>query len=112
VNGQRTNVVDIHITKETGVRVEGWAVDSNAGDSANGVFVSIDGRSDFPAFVGLERPDVADHFHSTNYEAAGFVSYIRSSRIPVGEHTLQLKVVSHDGSGYRTCRALRLRVVE
>jgi hypothetical protein len=96
----------------SGLRVYGWAVDLTTRQTASQVFVNVDGRTDFPALLGRPRPDVYRAFGNLKYSEAGFISYIRTSRLSDGEHALELKVVSHDGSGYWTCNDARIRVVE
>jgi hypothetical protein len=111
VNGQAGPVVTVDHHDTSGVRVEGWAVDHSASEPSQ-VFVSIDRSIDFPALVGNPRPDVADVLHNPDYQNSGFAAYIRSSLIPDGEHTLGLKIVDHDSSGYWTCGEMRVRVTE
>jgi len=112
VNGRPVAMIEIHRLNERGMRVEGWAVDSVAGQASTQVFVGVDRRIDFPALTGNQRPDVASFFHNPNYETAGFTAYIRSSLIPDGEHILNLKIVNHDGSGYRACGSWHIAVTE
>jgi hypothetical protein len=115
VNGRVGNTVEVHRRTEAGTRFEGWAVDNAASQTPSRVFVSIDGRLDFPALLGRARPDVASAFHNPNYEKSGIVSYVRTALISPGDHSVSLKIVSRDGSGYWTCPGsgvFRIRVVE
>jgi hypothetical protein len=91
-----------HISRSSdwaGVNVAGWARDVQAGQQPSRVFVSIDGLVDIPA---LMDPD----------GRSGFVGYLRTSLFDIGEHTLRLKIVGHDGSRYWTCGNTRIRVTE
>lgn len=101
VNGHAGSVIDVHLNGDkSGLRVTGWAVDLAVGREPGRLFVSIDGRIDVPAVPGGDRPDVAQVFKNPNYDKAGFIGYVRTSLLTVGEHTLELKIVSKDGSGY------------
>jgi hypothetical protein len=113
VNHRGGTVIDVDLRKDSsGLQVEGWALDLAEERVPGRVFVSIDGRIDVPAVPGGDRPDVARFFKNPNYGTAGFVSFVRTSLLTVGEHTLELKIVNQDGTGYWTCGASRLRVAE
>lgn len=113
INGKGGPVADIQQRKDHGgVRVEGWAVDSSAPQGASQLFVSIDRRIDAPSVYGMARPDVARVFSKPGYASSGFVTYLRTSLLATGEHTLELKIVTHDGAAYHTCGAALLRVGE
>ena len=116
VNGRGGSMVDVRRSDDSfGLRVTGWAVDLAAGQEPSRLFVSIDGRIDVPAMLGRLRPDVAGALGNPNYGASGYISYVRTSMLTVGEHALGLTIVSHDGSGYWTCSSSavsRLRVAE
>jgi hypothetical protein len=106
VNGRTGSVIDVHQGSDhLGLRVTGWAVDAGAKQAPSRAFVSIDGQIDVPALFGPARPDMSRG-------ASGFISYVRTSLIPDGEHALELKIVSHDGAGYWTCGASHIRVAE
>jgi len=96
VNGRTGPVLDVNRRREhSGVRVSGWAKDA-AGRTAARIFVSIDGQIDVPALL-----------HQTRFD-----SDIRTSLFADGDRTLELKIVSHDGSSYTTCGTAHLRVSE
>jgi hypothetical protein len=82
------------------INVNGWAVDSNAGLAAGGVFLSIDGKTDIPTFYGDDRKDVAYGFKNKNYRYSGFSSSLDISSLSKGQHTLSIKVVTADKKGY------------
>jgi hypothetical protein len=99
MNGRTGPLIDVSRSADSaGVDVAGWARDQ-AGQQPSRVFVSIDGRTDIPALVDP-------------YGKSGFVGYLRTSLFDVGEHKLQLKIVSHDGLRYWTCGSTRMRVTQ
>jgi hypothetical protein len=113
VNGRTGEVIDAHLQGDSsGLRVVGWAVDDAARHEPSRVFVSIDGQIDVPALTGGDLPDDVRFLRNSSYGQFGFISYMRTSLLTVGEHALELKIVSQDGSGYRTCGAARLRVTD
>jgi len=91
VDDQSGATIDVSRDRDkSGVRVAGSSVKGSR------VFVSVDGRIDVP---GLSGP-------------AGFISYIRTSLLTDGEHSLGLKVVSPDGASYGTCGTAHILVVK
>jgi hypothetical protein len=97
INGRTGTPINISRSADwAGVNLAGWARDQ-AGQEPSRVFVSIDGRIDVPALL--------DPFGKSS-----FVGYVRTSLFDIGEHTLQLKIVSHDEERYWTCGASRIRV--
>jgi hypothetical protein len=112
INDSLQNPVEVHRRSQDGLEVHGWAVDAPAGDLPARVFVSIDSHLDFPAFVGMPRPDVAAALHNDRCQQAGVLSYPRLSLIPDGDHVLSFKIVNHNGSGYWTCSARNIRVTD
>jgi hypothetical protein len=114
VNERAGPVIDVHLHGDaSGLRVIGWAVDLAEKRETGRLFISIDGRIDVPAVPGADRPDVAEYFKNRNYATAGFTSYVRTSLLTPGEHTLELKIVSHDDTSYQICGASsHIRVTE
>jgi hypothetical protein len=82
------------------IRVSGWAVDAEAEREAGGVFLSVDGELDVPVFYGGTRADVARHFGNAHYERSGFSGTLLASRLGKGHHSLHLKIVTADKTGY------------
>jgi hypothetical protein len=41
-----------------------------------GVFVEVDKRLLIPALYGLDRPDIATHFHNERYRPSGFSVFL------------------------------------
>jgi hypothetical protein len=83
-----------------GVYIAGWAVDEKAQREAGGVFVEIDKRLLIPALYGLDRPDIATHFHNERYRPSGFSVFFAALALEKGRHTLSLKVIAADRRGY------------
>jgi hypothetical protein len=113
VNGRTGSVIDVSRRGDrSGLRVVGWAVDLATGHEPTRLFVSIDARIDVPAVPGGDRPDVARLLKKPSYGTAGFIGYVRTSVLTVGEHDLELKIVSQDDKSYWTCGNSRLLVAE
>lgn len=104
VNGrliaQLSSPIIIDAQREQRVTITGWAVDQNAQKAAGGVFVTIDGRTDIPVLYGFDRRDVADYFENPDYRFSGFSASFTTSVLDEGQHTLSLKIVTADKSGY------------
>jgi hypothetical protein len=103
LNGSQDNPYVLHQASASGLKVEGWAVDRQAGELPRAVFLSVDGKLDFPAVGGRTRLDVATALQNEHYREAGVMSYPRAGLLPEGEHTVEWKIVSHDGGAYWTC---------
>jgi hypothetical protein len=86
--------------KDRELTIGGWAVDHQAETGAGGVFISIDGKKEVPAVYGQERLDVATVHNNPRYLASGFAVSIPTSLMEKGRHTLTLKVLKADRSGY------------
>jgi hypothetical protein len=113
VNGRTGSTIDVHKSSDSGgVNVVGWAMDPATRQEPSRLFVSVDGRIDVPAFFGQARPASARFFGNAARGQPGFIGFVRTSLLTDGDHTLELKVVSHDGASYRTCGTARLRVAE
>lgn len=79
--------------------ISGWAVDIPADSPASAVYVDIDGTL-YPTQYGSNRQDVADFLEDRAYTPCGFHTEIPISAVGPGQHTLSLKIVASDGSGY------------
>lgn len=80
--------------------VRGWAVDTPAGATAAGVFVTIDDRAPTWAHYGIERRDVAQALHGDAYAQSGFAAHLAADDLTPGRHTLAIQVVSRDQRAY------------
>ena len=79
--------------------VSGWAVDAEAGQAASGVDIVID-QKPFTALYSLDRPDVAEHFHTPAYGRSGFELTIPATQLDAGQHTLMIRIIDHQARGY------------
>ena len=84
----------------TNITVSGWFIDEQAQRAAEGVFVNVDGKLDVPASYGIDRKDVADLFKNDAIRFSGFEASIPVGNLENGRHTLSLKIVKGDKSGY------------
>lgn len=103
VNGRPTSdpaFGKIDSKQATDIAVSGWVIDEQSQKPAEGVFISIDGKEDFPASYGVDRKDVADYFKNGAIRYSGFNASIPVSKIEKGRHSLSLKIVKGDKSGY------------
>ncbi len=73
--------------------MSGWAVDQTRYSPAAGVDVTIDGIP-YTARYGRERADVAQALGSQEYRRSGFDFLLPVSHLPVGTHTLTVRVIS------------------
>jgi len=92
--------VVLEADKDETLKIVGWAVDRDAGQTAGGVLISIDESIDVPALYGLGRPDVAKYFKHDNYKYSGFEVMLPASVVGPGRHTIAIKVISADRTGY------------
>jgi len=77
----------------------GWAVDSQAKDTAGGVYIEIDGKL-YWAYYGFPRDEVVTHFNIPAYSASGFQLAIPESSVGKGQHTLSIKILTKDKKAY------------
>ena len=90
-------------------RVEGWAVDREAGSTAAAVDVVID-EALFQSIYGLERRDVADYLGRAPYRDSGFRAEIDAETLSKGSHSLSLRVVSSSRGCYYESPSLPLEI--
>lgn len=104
IDGRQSAQQGYHIIidgqQEKTITVSGWAVDQKAGQAASGVFINIDGQKDILAYYGVDRPDVAAALKNDHYRYSGFLASFPTSTLSEGQHTLSLKIVTADISGY------------
>jgi hypothetical protein len=79
--------------------IAGWAADGDAKKPASGVDVVIDGVP-MQAEYGSSRADVATHFGVPAYGQTGFQFSLPASMLPKGTHSVTVRVIANDGSGY------------
>lgn len=93
------NNVEIKISLEKKVVIQGWAVDSEVNAPAGAVFVTFDTGLEYRAYYSISRPDVAEHFGDSNLLHTGFVSIIPLECL-AGCKAFGIKIVSNDREGY------------
>jgi hypothetical protein len=79
--------------------VVGWAVDTPNHRLAADVDVVVDERP-FPAFYGIDRPDVAEYLGVPDYRASGFTARLPGADAGRGEHTISIRILSADRRCY------------
>jgi hypothetical protein len=79
--------------------VAGWAVDDPHHATAGDVDVVV-GDTAYPAFYGLDRPDVAQHFGVPAYVGSGFVLRLTGETVGRQVSRLSLRILSADRSCY------------
>lgn len=79
--------------------IRGWSADRCARDSAGAVSCVVDEVA-YPAIPGLSRPDVAEAQSNPKYLLSGFECHVPLVGLKPGQHTLSLRVVTHDRTGY------------
>jgi hypothetical protein len=79
--------------------MHGWAVDAKARKLASGVEIAIDGTP-MAAQYPLDRADVAKHFKVPAYGKAGFELVFTPGQLAAGSHSMTVRVIANDGSGY------------
>jgi hypothetical protein len=104
----KKNAAKIVITSERLIRMTGWAVDDEAEDAGEGVWVDIDGKS-YPA-DRCPSPDVATGFNKPAYENAGFTFNISVSSLSPGSHNLSLKLLAKKRTYYYQTEPLALEI--
>ena len=82
--------------KEDMIFVRGWATDRLACDISGSVYIDIDGKA-YPAYYGLDRPDVAEAYNRPSYKYSGFEALISALQAGKGKHCLSIKILSKDG---------------
>jgi hypothetical protein len=80
------------------IPVQGWAVDPKHKKPATAVYVVVDGKAEFQASYGEERPDVAAFFNEDNYVETGFTAKVPTAGLTKGKHILTFKVGSPDNT--------------
>ncbi len=89
--------------------ITGWAVDQTAQSAPAGVEIVVDGKP-YRAKSGLDRIDVADHFHLPGYAKAGFSFSAGAGSFGKGAHQLSLRIIAKDGANYFESPALTVNV--
>lgn len=78
---------------------DGFGFDPVAKTPAKGVDVVVDGKA-YGAAYGHPRPDVAAYFKTPGLVAVGYTATLPAGALAMGPHTVVIRVVSADGTGY------------
>jgi hypothetical protein len=115
---EKSLYVVINSSQYETITITGWAVDTNVNEVASTVFITIDDRIDIPTLYGLDRTELRLIIQdgskidmSTYYELdtlnisdhlrySGYVATFSTSILSKGAHTLSLKIVAADATGY------------
>ena len=68
--------------------VWGWAADSGQGAPVDRVIVYVDGTLAGVATLGVERPDVEQHYGRADYSTSGWNFGMLTSKLTLGKHTV------------------------
>ena len=77
----------------------GWAVDRASTSLAGDIDVVV-GDTAFPAFYGIERPDVAASLGSKAYQFSGFTVRLAGTDVGSGPQPLSIRILANDRSCY------------
>lgn len=90
---------DVTVPLGPQITISGWAIDRQASAPADGVEIVIDGVP-LPAAYGYQRSDVSAFFQRSVYLETGFKAQIPPSALPLGPHTLAIRVISANTKHY------------
>ena len=79
--------------------VSGWAVDERSHSVAADVDIVV-GEAVFPAFYGIERPDVEKYFGIAAYRPSGFVVRVSAAAGGSAVSTSSMRILAADRSCY------------
>jgi hypothetical protein len=98
------NVVDppapLTLVRGNQLFLSGWAIDQPGDGIARAVHLSVDGLVSTPAVYGLERRDVAQHFHRPDLTECGFLALIATASMPAGSHWADVRVIDRTGTRF------------
>ena len=98
VNGPLA-VPSIHVPGDETIVFTGWAVDEPSKTLASAVDIAID-QTAYGATYGIERKDVAAHFHNPVVRNSGFRLDLPAKTLPKGPHVVTVRTISNDGKSY------------
>lgn len=81
------------------VTISGWIIDRDAMQPGSSLWLRTKDENR-PVVYGLYRPDVARHFRQRNFAMSGFQAAADISHLSPGKQSVQLRLVTADGSGY------------
>ncbi|GEM_PF-3008990 len=85
--------------KDEEFTMTGWAIDTDQKKPATCVFIKI-GQQYYPAVYGRERVDLAIVYRNEFLKNSGFIAYIPTKSLDVGEYGITIVIVSADGKTY------------
>jgi hypothetical protein len=97
------------LSRDSGLRLTGWAVDREAGGPPTAIDMILDGTR-YRCRGGLPRSDVAAFFTEPGFAAAGFECLLPAGTLVPGEHSLKLWIGLADGQRYLETPTYRLVV--
>jgi hypothetical protein len=80
--------------------LSGWAIDERNDTLARAVQVCVDGLVSTTAVYGLERRDVAQHFHRPDLTECGFVALVATAALAAGSHHAVVRVIDRSGTRF------------
>jgi hypothetical protein len=99
INGKLVTGINKITEEERYITLRGWAVDEEAGDSGDRVWVDVDGKTYLAE--RFQRLDVATFFRKPAYADSGFVVSIPLSSLPKGTtHYFSVKLFAKSGEYY------------
>jgi hypothetical protein len=98
VNGPLA-VPSIHVPGDETIVFIGWAIDEPNKTLASGVDIAID-QTAYAATYGVERTDVAAHFHNPAIRNSGFRLDLPPKTLSKGPHVVTVRTISSDGKSY------------
>jgi hypothetical protein len=107
---QPTEITVTKSNKDDFIQISGWAVDSITKNEDKGVIAVIDNKYFYPFQTGNQRSDVSKAFNNTNYEYSGFIGSIPLNELGSGKHTLILRIINYDETGYYESKPIELNI--
>ena len=97
------------VSRRSGLRLAGWAVDREAETVPTAVELILDGTR-YRCRSGLPRTDVAEYFGEPGFAAAGFECLLPPGALAPGEHRVKLWIVLADSEAYLETPTYRIMV--
>ena len=90
------------VKKGATLKLVGWAADPATHLPSRGLMLIVDRvrRIDITNEYGADREDVAAAFHNPAMRSTGYAALLPTSALAIGNHTVQLGIVTYDQSGY------------
>ena len=99
VNGHRAFASEpFTLTASDRIEIIGWAYNEAGTAPARAVFLTVDGRTDYPAHMGTYRVERGGFLRRRGRRWSGFEASIGAFVLTPGEHAISLKIVPEDGT--------------